>query len=52
MDDLELRRRKIHGILSSKSLLDSMDKLTLKRINIKEETLKTTKDLEVKDHNF
>lgn len=31
MNDLELKRRKVHGVLSSKSLLESLEKLTLNK---------------------
>lgn len=31
MNDEELKRRKVHGFLSSKSLLESLDRLTLNR---------------------
>ncbi|CAF0834043.1 unnamed protein product [Brachionus calyciflorus] len=33
MSDEELKRRKVHGFLSSKSLLESLDRLTLNKIN-------------------
>ena len=31
MSDLELKRRKVHGVLSSKSLLESVERLTLNK---------------------
>jgi len=32
MNELELNRRKIHGVLSSKSLLEALDNLTLNKV--------------------
>lgn len=34
MSDLELQRRKVHGVLSSKSLLESVERLTLNKPTI------------------
>jgi hypothetical protein len=34
MSDLELKRRKLHGGLSSKSLLEALEKLTLNKDQI------------------
>jgi hypothetical protein len=31
MSEVELKRRKVHGVLSSKSLLESLDNLTLNK---------------------
>jgi hypothetical protein len=31
MSDIELKRRKVHGVLSSKSLLEALEKLTLNK---------------------
>lgn len=31
MSDVELKRRKVHGVLSSKSLLESLERLTLNK---------------------
>ena len=43
MSDLELKRRKLHGALSSKSLLEALEKLTLNKeqIEIFKEKTKT-----------
>ena len=34
MSDLELKRRKVHGVLSSKSLLECLDRLTVNKATI------------------
>lgn len=34
MSDVELSRRKVHGVLSSKSLLESLNSLTLNKSNV------------------
>ena len=31
MSELELKRRKVHGVLSSKSLLEALEKLTVNK---------------------
>ena len=46
MTDIELKRRKLHGALSSKSLLEALEKLTLNKEQIemfKEKTKTTSK---------
>ncbi len=48
MSDLELKRRKIHGVLSSKSLLESIERLTVnnntKKITLSRSSITKSKD--------
>lgn len=50
MSDLELKRRKLHGALSSKSLLEFLEKLTLNRDQIEafKERNKSKKSIQVR----
>jgi hypothetical protein len=41
MSETELKRRKLHGVLSSKSLLESLESLTLNKKSIEKSKEKT-----------
>ena len=47
MSDLELKRRKVHGVLSSKSLLESVERLTLNKTPLQ----KSKSNLNIKKPN-
>jgi hypothetical protein len=38
MSETELKRRKVHGVLSSKSLLEALDRLTVNKDRINQQT--------------
>jgi hypothetical protein len=51
MSELELKRRKVHGVLSSKSLLEALEKLTLNKSASESASFKSSINIKNKYNN-
>ena len=51
MSEMELKRRKVHGVLSSKSLLEALEKLTLNKSATELASIKSSMNIKNKYNN-